>query len=106
MTDRQSPQSHANFWRQQMLDSVATKSVRRPPNVEWGTVEEVAAGLRRYAGRAEAAVRPVELARRLGLGRRIVQLALESLVAAPASGVRSRQRAGEVWEKYWASAQT
>ena len=83
-----------------------TKPVRRPPHVGFGTVEEVAAGLRRYAGRAEAAVRPVELARRLGLGRRIVQLALESLVAAPASGVRSRQRAGEVWEKYWASAQT
>jgi hypothetical protein len=89
-----------------MLDSVAKNSVRRSPNVDYGTIEEVAAGLRRYAERGEAAVRPVELARRLGLGKRIVQLALERLVATPASGVRCRQRPGEVWEKYWSSAQT
>jgi hypothetical protein len=84
-----------------MLDSVATKPMRRPLDVGFGTVEEVAAGLRRYAGRAEAAVRPVELARRLGLGKRIVQLALQKLADTPASGVKCRQRAGEVWEKYW-----
>ena len=63
--------------------------------------EEVIDGLREYAGNAGAALRSPELARKIGLGSRLVQVALCCLSANPNSGVVRRRRTDELWDKYW-----
>ena len=63
--------------------------------------EEVIDGLREYARNPDAALRSPELARKLGLGSRLVQVALCCLSANPNSGVVRRRRTDELWDKYW-----
>ena len=62
---------------------------------------EVLEGLKLHAPRADGALRPPELARRLGLGSRIVASALDWLSSQPANGVVRRQkRTTETWDKF------
>ena len=62
---------------------------------------EVLEGLRLHAPRADRALRPPELARKLGLGSRIVAVALDWLSSEPASRVVRRQKqAIETWDKF------
>jgi len=72
-------------------------SVSQPPQ----RATEVLEGLQLHAPRADRALRPPELARRLGLGNRIVAVALAWLATEPASKVVRRQKkATETWDKF------
>ena len=62
---------------------------------------EVLEGLKLHARRADRALRPPELAGRLGLGSRIVARALDWLSSQPANGVVRRQKRNtETWDKF------
>ena len=62
---------------------------------------EVLEGLKLHAPSADRALRPPELARKLGLGSRIVSVALHWLCSEPANRVvRWQKRATESWDKF------
>jgi hypothetical protein len=66
---------------------------------------DVLEGLRSHATDARGAPRSAELARRLGLGRGIVAVALAWLAERPDSRVVRRKTDAEIWDKYWFAAE-
>ena len=62
---------------------------------------DVLEGLRCHATDARSALRCAELARRLGLGKGIVAVALAWLADRPDSRVVRRKTDAEIWDKYW-----
>jgi hypothetical protein len=62
---------------------------------------DVLEGLRSHATDARTALRCAELARRLGLGRGNVAVALAWLANRPDSRVLRRKTDAEIWDKYW-----
>ena len=66
---------------------------------------DVLEGLRFHATVGRSALRSAELARRLGLGRGNVAVALAWLADRPDSRVVRRKTAAEIWDKYWFAAE-
>ena len=66
---------------------------------------DVLEGLRFHATDARSALRSAELARRLGLGRGNVAVALAWLADRPDSRVVRRKTDAEIWDKYWFAAE-